>query len=102
MSITFPRSQATSREHTPPKQWSEIRLKKWADIRNYDKHGWLYRGQNCEQWDLTTSLERTCDRLCVKHAARRDAEDRIVRQFRRPYHQYALHIPVPGAAIESL
>lgn len=70
-----------------------VTLDKWADIHRYAKHGWLFRGQREFDWELNTSLERCFHRLKVKRNYRRKIEDRIIREFRRAYHQFAQHVP---------
>lgn len=68
-------------------------LAEWKDIHQYVKHGWLFRGQGDANWELKTSLERCFDRHGVKPCERRKIEDRIIREFRRAYHQFAYHVP---------
>lgn len=68
-------------------------LKAWDDIHPYSRRGWLFRGERTSGWELKTSLERCCDRLDVKPRLRRTIERRIIREFRRAYHQFARHIP---------
>jgi hypothetical protein len=75
-------------------------LRSWREIAKYEKHGWLYRGQREAKWFLKTSLERTCDRLHVAKNLRPEAEERLLREFKRAYHQYAPHIPKEDAILE--
>jgi hypothetical protein len=64
-----------------------------------EKHGWLYRGQRGADWSLQTSLER-CDRQGIPAARRVSVELELSREFRRAYHQYALHVPRPESVLE--
>ena len=70
-----------------------VTLDKWADIHRYARHGWLFRGQREFDWKLKTSLERCFSCLKVKRNDRREIEERIIREFRRAYHQFAQHVP---------
>ena len=69
------------------------RLRDWSEIEDYRERGWLYRGQKEESWDLVTSLERACSRLGVLNSHRPIAEDRLLRQLKRAYHESAPHLP---------
>ena len=77
-------------------------LSKWSEIHEYARHEWLYRGEHCAGRELKTSLERSCDRHGVPAAKRRETEDALFREFRRAYHQYALHPPSEKAVVEWL
>lgn len=78
-------------------------LASWDDIHGYaTRRGWLFRGEESTDWQPKTSLERCCDRLGVKPKLRRTIEDRMVREFRRAYHQFARHIPDRQAILEWL
>jgi hypothetical protein len=83
--------------------FTTVTLAKWDDIHAHAaRHGWLFRGQRAAAWELKTSLERCCDRLGVKPRERRTIEDRIIREFRRAYHQFAHHVPDRLAIVEWL
>ena len=77
-------------------------IAKWDDIHKYAKPGWLFRGQRNATWDLSTSFERTCDRVKIAHDKRRGLEDRLFREFRRTYHLYSQHVPERTAIVEWL
>jgi FRG domain len=78
------------------------RLQTWDEVRRYAQHGWIYRGQSSSAWDLATSLERCCSRHEVKPKNRYALESRLIREFPRAMHQYAVHIPDADAVIEWL
>jgi hypothetical protein len=80
-----------------------ITLANWEQIHDYAKRaGWIFRGQREATWNLKTSFERCCDRHKIPSYQRRAAEERMFREFRRIYHQYALHVPARNAIIEWL
>jgi hypothetical protein len=82
--------------------FSTITLDCWSDIHAYARRGWLFRGQRVANWTLKTSLERCCERLDVIPEKRRPIEDRIIREFRRAYHQFANHVPNRETTVEWL
>src|SRR5262245_56010695 len=77
-------------------------LTDWGHIQKYCQRAWLFRGQRCDKWELRTSLERCWERLKIKSNLRNDFELRIIREFKRAYHQYAQHIPSSDNIIEWL
>ena len=79
-----------------------VTLASWSQIHNYARRGWLYRGQRVLAWPLKTSLERCFDRLDVPAKNVHATERRIIREFRRAYHQFAHHVPHPDSTIEWL
>jgi hypothetical protein len=81
---------------------TSVRLRDWDDIHTYDKHGWLYRGQPSLRPALATSLERCLDRFRVPTTRRAALEERLIREFKRAYHQYSAHIPPDSAVLEWL
>src|SRR5215203_4433572 len=75
----------------------------WDEIHEYAKTltpGWLFRGQPSAQWDLKTSLQRSCDRHGVAPEKCRELEERLFREFRRTYHHYSPHVPQRQAVVE--
>jgi hypothetical protein len=86
----------------PDPVFKTIELRSWGEIHEYAKAGWLFRGQRVAAWPLKTSLERCCDRLGVPSSKRRLIEKRIIREFRRAYHQFAAHVPDRDATLEWL
>jgi hypothetical protein len=80
-----------------------VTLDNWDQIHEYaSRRGWLFRGESSTNWQPKTSLERCCDRLEIKASLRRAMEDRIIREFRRAYHQFARHVPHRRAIYEWL
>lgn len=81
---------------------AEIRLDSWRQIHEFARGGWLFRGQRCSDWLLQTSLERCCERERIKPKYRYSIEAELLREFKRAYHQYALHLPSSDSTIEWL
>jgi len=79
-----------------------VTISKWADIHEFARHGWLYRGEHCAGRELKTSLQRSCDRHGVLPAKRREVEEALFREFRRAYHHYSAHVPDRKAVVEWL
>lgn len=98
--------------------WEKIRA--WIDEpigeRKLPRHqlGWVFRGQRREEWKLLSSFTREWNRY-YKHlhnvggAGRGDrdyslenAEVRLIREFKRRYHQYATHLPEQDDWLEWL
>jgi hypothetical protein len=75
-----------------------ITLRSWEEIRSFQRPGWIFRGQADSRWALKTSLERAAERNPVPDV--RVLEDRLFREFRRIYHQYANHIPGEDSRVE--
>lgn len=81
---------------------AEVTLDKWSDIHDFGRRNWLFRGQRSAKWDLKTSLERCFERESIEGDARTALEAELLREFRRTYHNYAVHIPERGSVIEWL
>jgi len=71
----------------------EITLEKWEEIHKFQKEGWVYRGQSNSKDPLKTSLERTIYRFHDDLCKQVKKEKILLREFKRRYHQYSLHIP---------
>jgi hypothetical protein len=81
---------------------AEVILRKWSDIHDFGRRNWLFRGQRSARWDLKTSLERCFEREAVAGEARIALEAELLREFRRTFHNYAVHIPERSSVIEWL
>jgi hypothetical protein len=80
-----------------------VTVSSWDEIHAYaSKRGWLFRGERTTEWQLKTSLERCCDRLSVQPKMRRTIEGRIIREFRRAYHQFSARVPDRESIVEWL
>jgi hypothetical protein len=80
-----------------------VTLSSWDEIHVYaSRRGWLFRGERTTKWHPKTSLERCCDRLDVQPKMRRTIEGRIIREFRRAYHQFSARVPDREATVEWL
>lgn len=82
--------------------FEKIRLKSWAEIDQYARPGWIYRGQSSCESSLMTSLERCCMREKLVGSKRSLMEQKLLRQFRRAYHHYSSHVPSPSHTLEWL
>ena len=81
---------------------NELTLESWNEIHSHGRNDWLYRGQRSAGWGMKTSLERCFEREAVDGAERMALERELLREFRRAYHNYAVHIPERGSVIEWL
>lgn len=75
-------------------------MKQWSDIHGYAKQGWIFRGQRDADWEMATTLERTCARHRLRPHDFHEIEKRISREFRRAYHHYGDQPPAEAAVIE--
>jgi len=78
-------------------------LQDWTDIHQYQKPGWIFRGQRSvmgKEGQLKTSLERCCEREDIQGLGCSTLERNIIREFKRAYHQYGQHPPVEESLIE--
>src|SRR5262245_32107305 len=80
-----------------------VHLSSWEAIHVYaSKRGWLFRGESMKEWQPKTSLERCCDRRGVRPSMRKTIEGRILREFRRAYHQFSARVPGKESTVEWL
>lgn len=79
---------------------SSIILDKWEQIHEHSRTNWIYRGQQSAKWELSTSLERCCQRKGIAGRKRYDLESELVREFKRAYHHYSQHVPQNDAHLE--
>ena len=80
-----------------------VTLNTWEEIHDYGTEkfaGWMFRGQQKAKWELKPSFQRCCERQQIDPSERARVEDRVCREFRRIYHQYATHVPAKDAVIE--
>jgi hypothetical protein len=68
------------------------------------KHRWIFRGQTKADWKLTTGLERALMKFASQHPLEgaRNAENNLLREFRRHFHRYSLDEPLAKDKIEWL
>jgi hypothetical protein len=81
---------------------AQVTLDKWSDIHDFGRRNWLFRGQRSASWDLKTSLERCFEREAIEGDARIALEAELLREFKRTFHNYALHIPGRNSVLEWL
>jgi len=80
-----------------------VTLSSWDQIHPFAaRRGWLFRGERTTGWEPKTSFERCCDRLGVEPKMRRTIEGRIIREFRRAYHQFSPRVPDKESIVEWL
>jgi hypothetical protein len=84
------------------KDFTEIRLKAWKELHDLAQPNWIYRGQGDASWELSTSIERCFAREGIAGNNRAELEKELVREFRRTYHNYAVHIPERERLLEWL
>lgn len=80
-------------------QIHEIEIRKWSDLARFERQTWMYRGQRSVQWELGSSLERLCDKRKIAYEDRPEVEKELLREFKRAYHHYSMHVPSGGASI---
>jgi hypothetical protein len=81
---------------------AEVTLREWGDIHDFGRPNWLFRGQRSATWGLRTSIERCFEREGIAGEARIALEADLLREFRRTFHNYAVHIPAGGNVLEWL
>src|SRR5512137_1942207 len=79
-----------------------VTLSAWAEVKDFARHGWIYRGQSESGLPLVTSLERSLERNAVAPDRSADVEKELMREFRRAYRQYADHAPDREDTLEWL
>lgn len=81
---------------------NERAVASWDEVHAFGKANWLFRGQLSAAWGLKTSLERCFERQLVEGPERMALERELLREFRRAYHNYAVHVPERNSVIEWL
>jgi hypothetical protein len=76
-----------------------VKLRKWKALATHAADPLIYRGQ-CDLEPLRTSMERCAGRLALPEDMWPDLEDALIRDFKRAYHQYAVHVPADDANLE--
>ena len=59
---------------------------------NHREHSAIFRGQR-DGWSLSTSLERACLDTDEEVTLARRREAATIREFKRRFHHYAVHVP---------
>jgi hypothetical protein len=81
---------------------NELALVSWDEIHDHGRANWLFRGERVAGWQLKTSLERLFERQAMEGPARMMLERELLREFRRAYHNYAVHVPQRESVLEWL
>lgn len=71
----------------------EKTIGKVEDLYQYQRKGWLFRGQRNSEKELSSTLERACYNYGRDIKEAEDVENVLLREFRRKYHHYSMHIP---------
>ena len=87
---------------TDKSNFFEEPIRKVEELFQYQKDGWIYRGQRDSQWKLKTTLERACDNYGHLLNKARDNENVLLRDFQRKYHHYSQYIPDSDHTLEWL
>lgn len=77
-------------------------LGKWSDIHDFGRRNWVFRGQRSAAWELRTSLERCLEREHIDGDARIELEQELLREFKRTFHNYSVHVPASASVLEWL
>lgn len=76
--------------------WQDFAL--WANARRT----WIFRGQVNASWPLATSLDRLCEKHKIPGSERREAENALLRDFKRAFHHYSSNTPRDNDDLEWL
>ncbi len=86
---------------TPTKTPETVKVTSWDELLEKKLElttdgGWLFRGMQCSEWNLETSLERACTNHYGKNPSKApEIENILTREFRRRYHNHRVGIPDP-------
>jgi hypothetical protein len=85
-------------------------FRRWSDLIDYYRTGlkeqeewrnWLFRGHQCDQWKLKSSLERAVvDRAGDNPNSMARVEKGLLRRFKRQAHHYVNAVPADDAWME--
>jgi FRG domain len=78
------------------------KIESLSSLSEFAHRRWVYRGQREVGWKLLTSLDRCLLRYETDQRNRVLVEAELQREFRRTYHQYAVHIPRDDSILEWL
>lgn len=92
-----PRKSASSESEV-----AAVRLAHGEELHRYTRPGWLFRGHRKADWVIESSIERCFEREDIPVTERYDLEQELLRDFKRAYHQYAMHVPGDESLIEWL
>jgi hypothetical protein len=83
--------------------YMEFHPENWRAVQSMAEQfvGWVFRGQRCFDWRLTTSLERA-HLLGSNTSSITEYEQRILRQFRRSAHHFIASLPDGSDTLEWL
>ncbi len=85
-----------------------VRIEKWEEFQaecnslSRPKERWIFRGHQSSDWKLSTTLERTLNRLTPSDENTREAESFLLREFKRHFHRYSQSVPHEDDTLEWL
>lgn len=77
----------------PITSWRDLQNWYYSELRTSTTRRWLFRGQRCWEWQLTTKLERVAGRFGVSLKKLPLIEKELCEEFQRHYHRYANKVP---------
>jgi hypothetical protein len=102
--VTYTRCNGTGKE--PESVFHRVHIRSWDEISAYQRHlegkSWIFRGQPDANKPLETSLRRHCKLFPNNLKDPKKAESRLLREFRRRFHQYSVVIPKKTDSLEWL
>jgi hypothetical protein len=81
------------------------RFETWDEAAKFAlslKDGWVFRGQSCATWDLTTSLERAALSFDLSLSSLKLIESDLVHKFARHMHLYISNPPSRDGILEIM
>jgi len=89
---------------TSTNQYVEWHISSWRDAVEVagHMHGWLFRGQSNNDWNLASSLEREANDHSLPAIALQETEKIIVELFQREAHHHLRETPAKNETLEWL
>lgn len=75
------------------KCWDDFHIKAQEMHKNSSEKKWIFRGHTAPRKSLKSSLERAVEYYPEHLQKKNKAEDRLLREFKRRYHQYSSDAP---------
>jgi hypothetical protein len=81
--------------------WNDL-LGAYTELFDSKEDRWLFRGQRCCEWDLTTTLERAASRFNKRQENLPQIEKELRDEFQRNFHRYSKNLPEDSEAVRWL